>query len=129
RWATLDLSNSYRSVFDTMLPRAVQVADPFHVVKLANEAVDECRRRVQNETLGHRGHKEDPLYRARRRLVMAAERLTDEGRDKLIGLLRAGDPHQEVWFAWNAKEVVRQIYDHTDERLAAEWVDAIGRDF
>ena len=27
-WATLDLSNSYRAVFDTMLPDAVQVADP-----------------------------------------------------------------------------------------------------
>ena len=46
-----------------------------------------------------------------------------------MGLLRAGDPRQQVWFAWNAKEVVRQIYDHTDPALAAEWVDAIGRDF
>ena len=33
RWATLDLSASYRTVFDTMLPDAVQVADPFHVVQ------------------------------------------------------------------------------------------------
>ena len=32
-WATLDLSASYKSVFDTMLPDAVQVADPFHVVQ------------------------------------------------------------------------------------------------
>jgi hypothetical protein len=36
RWATLDLSGPYRAVFDTKLPDAVQVADPFHVVKLAN---------------------------------------------------------------------------------------------
>ena len=36
-------------VFDTMLPGAVQVADPFHLVKLANVALDECRRRVQDE--------------------------------------------------------------------------------
>ncbi len=63
-WATLDLSTSYRTVFDTMLPDAVQVADPFHVVKLANTALDECRRRVQNETLGHRGRRDDPLGRA-----------------------------------------------------------------
>ncbi|MHB1787805.1 MAG: ISL3 family transposase, partial [Acidimicrobiales bacterium] len=35
-WATLDLSGPYRSVFDTMLPDAVPVAEPFHVVKLAN---------------------------------------------------------------------------------------------
>ncbi|MGI9052478.1 MAG: transposase [Ilumatobacteraceae bacterium] len=60
RWATLDLSASYRSVFDTMLPDAVQVADPFHVVRVANTAL-ECRRRVQNEIVGHRGRKDDPL--------------------------------------------------------------------
>jgi transposase len=128
-WATLDLSNAYRTVFDTMLPDAVQVADPFHVVKLANTALDECRRRVQNDTLGHRGRKNDPLYRARRRLTMARERLTGEQHDRLMGLLRAGDPRREVWFAWNAKEVVRQIYDHTDHQLAVEWVDEIVRDF
>jgi transposase len=128
-WATLDLSNSYRSVFDTMLPDAVQVADPFHVVRLANQALDECRRRVQNETVGHRGRKTDPLYRCRRRLVMARERLSVDGHDKLRRLLAAGDPKREVWFAWNAKEVVRQIYDHTDRHLAVEWVDEIVRDF
>ena len=53
-YATLDLSGPYRLVFDTMVPDAVQVADPFHVVKLANHKLDECRRRVQNETCGHR---------------------------------------------------------------------------
>ena len=42
RWATLDLSSAYRVVFDTMLPDAVQVADPYHVVHLANVALDEC---------------------------------------------------------------------------------------
>ena len=128
-WATLDLSASYRTVFDTMLPDAVQVADPFHVVRLGNSALDECRRRVQNDTLGHRGRKNDPLYRARRRLVMARDRLTDDQHERLMGLLRAGDPRREVWFAWNAKEVVRQIYDHTDPDLAVEWVDQIGVDF
>jgi transposase len=128
-WATLDLSQSYRTVFDTMLPAATQVADPFHVVKVANTALDECRRRVQNETLGHRGHKDDPLYRARRRLTIARERLSDDQHERLMGLLRAGDPRQEVWLAWNAKEVVRQTYEHTDPELAAEWVAEIGRDF
>lgn len=128
-WATLDLSASYRSVFDTMLPAAVQVADPFHVVRVANTALDECRRRVQNETLGHRGRKDDPLYRCRRMLQMADERLSDHGRDKLRGLLAAGDPAGEVRLTWHAKEVVRQIYDHHDPDLAAAWVDDIGRDF
>ncbi len=56
-FATLDLSGSYRAVFDAMVPDATQVADPFHVVKLANEKLDECRRRVQNESpVGDPGH-------------------------------------------------------------------------
>ena len=33
RYATFDLSSPYRLVFTTMVPNAVQVADPFHVVK------------------------------------------------------------------------------------------------
>jgi transposase len=106
-WATLDLSASYGTVFDTMLPTAVQVADPFHVVRLANTALDECRRRVQNETCGHLGRRDDPLWRARRRLSIAAELLSTDQHDRVLGLLRAGDPKQEVWFAWNAKKVVR----------------------
>jgi hypothetical protein len=124
-WATLDLSASYRTVFDTMVPDAVQVADPFHVVRVANTALDECRRRVQNEVIGHRGRRPDPLYRARRLLTMAAERLPDHRRERLVGLLAAGDPKGEVKLAWHAKEVVRQIYQHTDPTLAEAWVDEI----
>lgn len=70
-WATLDLSGALKAVFDAVLPDATQVADKFHVIELANERVDETRRRVQNEVFGHRGRKDDPLYKARRRLTMA----------------------------------------------------------
>ena len=127
-WATLDLSGPYRLVFDTMLPAARQVADPFHVIKVVNTALDECRRRVQNDTLGHRGRKDDPLYRCRRLLTRADERLDDHGRTKLVGLLEAGDPHGEVRMAWHAKEVVREIYAHTDPVLAAAFVERLGLD-
>jgi transposase len=80
------------------------VADKFHVIKLANERVDETRRRVQNEVLGHRGRKGDPLYGARRLLTMAEERLGEDGRAKMQGLLRAGDPRGDVAVAWEAKK-------------------------
>ncbi len=50
RYAVLDLSGPWRLAFDTLLPDAVQVADPFHLVKLANQRLDEVRRWVQNET-------------------------------------------------------------------------------
>ena len=128
RWATFDLSGPWRLAFTTMLPAATQVADPFHLVKLANQRLDEVRRRVQNETLGHRGHKTDPLYRSRRLLTKAEERLDDHGRTKLVGLLAAGDPKGEVRMAWHAKEVVRSIYDHTDPDVGLEFVTRLGAD-
>ncbi|MGZ4708107.1 MAG: ISL3 family transposase [Acidimicrobiales bacterium] len=127
-WAVLDLSGPWRLAFDTMLPDAGQVADPFHLVKLANQRVDEVRRRVQNETLGHRGHKDDPLYRSRRLLTTADERLDQKGRAKLLGLLEAGDPRGEVRAAWHAKETVRGIYDIADPDLAHEFVGRLGHD-
>ena len=132
---TLDLSGPYRAVFDTMLPDAVQIADPFHLVRLANQRLDECRRRVQNQVLGHRGRKVspfsaavDPLYRARRLLTRADERLDDRGRSRLLGLLDAGDPQGDVRMAWHAKEVVRSIYDHHDPYVALEFVTRLGHD-
>ena len=128
RWAVLDLSGPYRAAFDTAIPDAAQVADPFHVVRLANTALDEVRRRVQNQTLGHRGHKHDPLYRARKLLVSASENITDSGRIRLRGLLDAGDPYGEVRDAWHAKETLRSIYDIADADVGAATVAQLASD-
>ena len=127
RFATLDLSGPYRKVFTVMVPNAVQVADLFHVVKLANTKLDECRRRVQNETMGHRRHRPIPLHRCRRLLTKAEERLDDKGQDKLIGLLKAGDPKGDVATMWKAKEAVRELYAHHDPDLALQWVTELRR--
>jgi transposase len=128
RFGVLDLSGPYRKTFDDTLSHVTQVADPFHLIKLANSKLDECRRRVQNETVGHRGRKHDPLYRARRLLTKAHERLDERGETKLLGLLEAGDPRGEVRTAWHAKEVARSIYEITDAKLAGEFVDQLGVD-
>ena len=121
-WGVLDLSGAYRRTFTDALPRAHQVADPFHVIRLANDAVDEVRRRTQNDTLGHRGRKGDPLYRARRLLIAAHERLSEAGDAKLRGLLAAGDPRGEVRLAWHAKETLRGLYDITCPTVAGAYL-------
>jgi transposase len=95
---------------------------------LANLKLDECRRRVQNELFGHRGYKDDPLYRARRLLTMAEERLDENGREKLLGLLSAGEPKNQVSATWHPKEAVRELYALDDEELAAQWIDELIRD-
>ena len=80
---------------------------------------------VDHPHIQHRGRKADPLYRCRRLLTKAHERVNDKGREKLLGLLRAGDPKGEVTTLWHAKEAVRGIYDHADEALAREWIDQL----
>src|SRR4029434_7658121 len=56
------------------------VMDPFHVVRLAGDALDQCRRRVQQATCGHRGRKRDPLYAARRSVPTVLREVITLGR-------------------------------------------------
>ena len=65
----MDGFTGFKTAADEDLPDATAVMDPFHVVRLAGDALDQCRRRVQLETQGHRGRKSDPLYSARRTLL------------------------------------------------------------
>jgi transposase len=105
-----DLAESYRRGIAEHLSHTVRVADPFHVVRAANRVVDKVRRRVQSETLGHRGRKADPLYRIRKLLLTGSERLDERGHDRMLLGLRRGDPHDELLGAWLAKESVRDVY-------------------
>ncbi len=68
RTASLDPYRGYATALTHSLPDAVRVLDAFHVVRLGQAAVDDVRRRRQQETLGRRGHRHDPLYRGRRLL-------------------------------------------------------------
>ncbi|VBA36075.1 hypothetical protein LAUMK191_01256 [Mycobacterium attenuatum] len=62
------------------LPDVATVMAPFHVVRLAGNALDEWRRGAQLATHGHRGRKTDPLYACRRTLQTGADLLTDKQR-------------------------------------------------
>jgi transposase len=117
---TLDMSDAYAAVFSVILPQAVQVVDPFHLVKLANSALDTVRRRVQVQQLGHRGRRDDPLYRARRLLLRAEERLDEHASARLRHLLDLGDPTAEVAIAYRVKERLRDFYRTTDPQEARE---------
>jgi transposase len=64
--------------------------------RLANRCLDQVRRRVQNDTLGHRGRKRDPLYRIRKLMTTGAERLDERGLDRLLLGIRLGDPEGDV---------------------------------
>ncbi len=124
-----DLHEPFRRALGEHFPDATAVADPFHVVAVGNRALDRCRRRIQNETLGHRGHKADPLYRARKLLTIAAERLSPEGEARRHGLLAAGDPDGHVETAWSAKECLRELYTlYGEPAVAGRWLDLLIED-
>jgi transposase len=115
----LDLTETYRSGLRPHLSHATRVADPFHVIRVGNRMLDQVRRRVQHETLGHRGRKVDPLFRVRKLLLKGHERLDEQGMKRLLLGLRVGDPNDEVLGAWIAKEMVRDVY-LTDDPATAE---------
>jgi transposase len=124
--AALDPAAPYRSALtddEVGLPNAQLVLDHFHVSKLANAAIDDVRRRVQQETLGHRGRKHDPLYQIRKLLLLASDRLDEAGAARLEEALAAGDPFEEVGCTHMAKELLRSVYGAADvfaARIALE---------
>ena len=124
-YGTLDLSAVYRKVFKTVFPQAITVADPFHVIKLANLVLTHVRQRVQVETTGHRGRKGDHLWGIRKPLVMGKDKLSDATKQRIENALELGDPDGELSLAWRIKEQLRQYYKESDSDTAVELLDTI----
>ena len=95
------------------LPDAVPVMDPFHVVRLAGDALDQCRCRVQQDTVGHRGRAGDPLYKARRTLHTGADLLTEKQQDRRDTLF-AGERHVQVECTWGIYQRMISAYRAPD---------------
>ncbi len=72
----IDPHRGYANGVAQHLAHATLVVDPVHAIRLANQAIDDVRRRVQQDTFGHRGRKGNPLYGIRRLLLRADERLS-----------------------------------------------------
>ncbi len=102
--ATLDPFHGYKNAIDGQLEDAVAVLDAFYVVKLGTQAVDEVRRRVQQELHGHRGRKNDSLYGIRMILRCGAEKLTDRQRARLEKAIAVDERHDEVYVAWQCAQ-------------------------
>ena len=95
----MDGFTGFKSAAGEELPQARAVMDPFHVVSLAGDKLDQCRRRVQRAITGRRGRAGDRLYRARRTLLTGAGLLTDAQVGRLETLF-ADDRHAAVQAAW-----------------------------
>jgi transposase len=109
----MDGFTGFKTAAAEELPDAVAVMDPFHVVRLAGDALDECRRRVQQAIHGHRGRKHDPLYSARRTLHTGADLLTSKQAQRLTCLF-ATDDHIEVEASWGIYQRMIAAYREPD---------------
>ena len=125
----VDPHEGYRSAIrqligDGGLPADTEIAaDPFHIVRLANQALTRCRQRTQQDATGHRGRKGDALYGIRKLLLTGAERLDGRGLERLWAALDRGDPYDEVADCWEAKEKVRSVFKTADPEQAADRLD------
>jgi len=126
----MDGFTGFKTATTEELPEATAVMDPFHVVRLAGDALDRCRRRIQQDLHGHRGRKDDPLYRARRVLHTGADLVTDRQHQRLTALFGA-DEHVQVEAAWGIYQRMIGAYREPDRakgrQLMSNLIDALGR--
>ena len=120
----MDGFTGFKTATSEELPDAVAVMDPFHVVRLGGDALDRCRRRVQQDTCGHRGRKGDPLYAARRTLHTGAGLLTDKQTQRLEKLF-AVDEHVEVEATWGIYQRMITAYREPDRSTGRELMRAV----
>lgn len=108
----IDMRRSFRSAIEAALPSARIVADPFHVVKLAGEKLEEVRRNILSNLA-----KNTP--RVKRALRTPQEKLTAEDKLKLRKLWLITKPWPNLKLAWIVKEKIRDLYRSRD-RASAE---------
>jgi transposase len=104
-------------------PQAVRCVDPFHVIQLATDALDQVRREVWNEAR-RQGNMElaRDLKGARFAVWKNPENLTDRQQAKLAEIQRTNGP---LYRAYLLKEQLRQIYRVSAkqaEKLLEQWL-------
>jgi transposase len=87
-----DLAESFRAGLTPGLAHARRVADPFHVVRVTNRCIDQLRRRVQNETFGHRRRTHDPLFRIGKLLLTGSNDWTRPARTAWCSACASASP-------------------------------------
>ena len=126
----MDGFTGFKTAAAEQLPDAVEVMDPFHVVQLTGDALDQCRQRVQQETLGHRGRAGDPLYSARRTLHTGLDLLTDKQKTRIQALFN-NDHHVAVEVTWGVYQKIVNAYRNPDRaagrRQMQKVITALGR--
>ena len=118
-----DMAGWIEAVLGKRCPKAKRCVDPFHVIALATEALDQIRREVWNEARRQgQGEVAAELKGARYALWKNPENLTERQQSKLADVERLNRP---LYRAYLLKEQLRQIYRLGPKaaiRLLDEWL-------
>ena len=109
----MDGFTGYKNAAVEAIEKVRIVMDPFHVVALAGTKLDECRQRLQQETLGHRGRSGDPLYGIRRAAKTRAVLLTKKQWFRLLAVFSIDD-HAAFEVTWSAYQNIIDAYQADD---------------
>ena len=120
----MDGFTGFKTATTEELPDATAVMDPFHVVRLAGDALDQCRRRIQQELHGHRGRAQDPLYRARRTLHTGADLLTPRQQARVEALF-ADDDHVQLEATYGVYQQLVAAYREPDRATGRTRMEAL----
>jgi transposase len=104
----------YKTAAADVVPDAVTVMDPF-LVALAGAKLDLIRQRIQQQTLGRRGHTGDPLYGIRRTARTRIQLLSGRQHDRLSTALDA-EEHIAVKVAWLIYQKIIAAYADANRR-------------
>ena len=116
-------SPGFKSAAAEELPGARAVMDSFHVVHLAGNALDECRRHTGQELHHRRGRATDPLYKARRVLRTRSCLLTPRQQHQLLDLF-ASQEHVSLEVTWSAYQNIIDAYRAPDTRVGKALMQA-----
>jgi transposase len=114
-----DMSAGYLKAIGSHAPDARVAIDPFHVVKLANEAIDACRRRAWN-TARLSGSSPRWVKHTRWALVKDPGNLSTDQRLTIEQLRRE---RSVLWRAWALKEALRDVYRLRELGAAHQFLD------
>jgi transposase len=113
----------YKTAAAEVVPDAVTVMDPFHVVALAGAKLDLIRQRIQQQTLGQRRHTGGPLYGIRRIARTRLQLLSARQYDRLTRVLDA-DEHLAVKVAYVIYQKMIAAYADANRRRAKQAMSA-----
>ena len=103
-------SRDSKNAIDDQLQDATSVLDAFHIIKLAGDALDEVRRRVQQDTTGHRARTGAPFYQIRLLLRASRHKLTPRQQERLRAAFTADEAHISADVAYHCTQQVRDVF-------------------